>query len=276
VDTDAWEEGLSMSVTLASTILFAVTVMNVEAESLPYYDPPSPWWPSYSYAFTGGGSILREQGEKLLLMSAEPPAHGTSSVIALVNGKYGKVRDTLRSLVKERWEILKEEDNILEPILKPSPQIIRDDLDWPMLGEGLARLSENGSPLPAQEYQLTSQPYNKVARINGRSQVVIRVTDGAPRFGTDVTILQVSRTDRSREWARSSFHGIVPLPYKEVRASLGIVTSTEIALIEDVKKYMPGLAIRYFVTYGIGYDAESDKFIRAKMQEAIEQFSRAP
>jgi hypothetical protein len=74
-----------MSVTLASTLLFAVTVMNVEADALLYYDPPSPWWPSYSYAFTRGSSILREQGEKLLLMNAEPPVYGTTSVIALVN-----------------------------------------------------------------------------------------------------------------------------------------------------------------------------------------------
>ena len=58
-----------MSMTLASTILFAVTVMNVEADSLPYYNPPSPWWPSYSYAFKEGSPILREQGEKLLLMT---------------------------------------------------------------------------------------------------------------------------------------------------------------------------------------------------------------
>lgn len=265
-----------MSMTLASTILFAVTVMNVEADSLPYYDPPSPWWPSYSYAFKGGSSILREQGEKLLLMSAEPPAHGTPSAIALVNGKYQKVRDTLRGLVKDQWGILEEQDNVPEPISQPSPQVIRDDLNWPMLGEGLARLNENGFPLRTQEYQLTSQPYNKVTSINGRSQVVIRVSDSAPLFEADMTILQISRTDRAREWARSSFHGIIPLPYKEDRASLGVVTSTEIALIENLKKFIPGLAIRYFVTYSIGSDAEYGKFVRAKMQEAVDQFSRAP
>jgi hypothetical protein len=278
VDTDAWEEGLSMSMTLASTLLFAVTVMNVEADALPYYDPPSPWWPSYSYAFTRGSSILREQGEKLLVMNGEPPVYGTQSVIALVNGKYGKVRDTLRDLVKERWGILTEEDNSLRLISKPSPDIIiRDALDWPMLGEGLGRLRENGALLPISEYQLTSQPYNKVRWINGRSQVVIRVSDGAPVFDTDVTILQVSRTDWAWEWARSSFHGIMPLPWKEYRAAMGIVTSTEIALIEDLKKFMPGLTIRYLVTDGFMFvDDRYGKIIRPKMQEAIEQFSGAP
>lgn len=263
-----------MSMTLASTILFAVTVMNAEADSLPYYDPPPPWWPSYSYAFKGASSILREQGEKLLLMSSEPPAYRTPSAIVLVDGKYGKVRDALRGLVKDQWGILEEQDNVSGPIAKPSPQIIRDDLYWPILGEGLAHLSENGPPQAAQEYQLTSQQYNKVASINGHSQVVIRVSDGAPLFGSDVTILQISRSDRSSEWARSSFHGIFPLPYKEDRASLGVVTSTEIALIEDMKRYMPGLVIRYFVTYSIGSDAEYGKFVRAKMQEAVDQFNR--
>jgi hypothetical protein len=179
--------------------------------------------------------------------------------------------------VKERWGILQEDDSTRGRISQPSEQIILHDRDWPMLGEGLAHLSENGSPPPISEYQLTSQPYNKVRWINGHSQAVIRVSDGAPLFDTDVTILQVSRTDWAWEWARSSFHGIVPLPWKEYRVAMGIVTSTEIALIEDLKKFMPGIAIRYLVTDGFMYSHDRySRIIRPKMQEAIEQFSGAP
>ena len=233
-----------MSMTLVSTILFSVTLMNVEADSLPYYDPPSPWVPSYSYAFKGASSILREQGEQLLLINTESPAYGTTHVIALVTKDYRSVCEELRGLVLARWGILEEHDNETSQIPEPPPHIVRDDLYWPILGEGLLRLTDHNSRLKTQEYQLTSQPYNHVASINGHSQAVIRVSDGTGLLGSEVTILQLTRSDRSREWARSSFHGLFPLPYKEERTSMGVVTSTEIALIEGLKERFPGIAIR--------------------------------
>lgn len=272
MEADAREEDLPMSVVLASTVLLSATIMNVGADSLPYYDPPPPWWPSYSYAFKGASSILREQGETLLLMRAEPPPYRTTHVIALVSKDYGPVREQLRKQVQERWGILEEHDNETTQISDPLPQIIRDDLYWPMLGERLSLLGEDSMPQKIREYQLTSQPYNKVSSIDGHSQAVIRVSDGKPLFDSDVTILQVTRSDRSREWARSSFHGVVPLPYKEMRASLGVVTSTEISLIEDLKQYLSGLVIRYFVTYSLRSDPEYAKFVRIKMEEAVHQF----
>src|SRR5207244_2305365 len=114
-------------------------------------------------------------------------------------------------------------------------QLGGDARDWPVLGEGLAYLWGKGPAQVASEYQLTSQPYNRVESINGFSQVAIRVSDGTNLFGQKVTILQVSRSDHAREWARShSLHGLFPLPYKEDRASLGLVTNTEAAFIEDL------------------------------------------
>lgn len=95
-----------MSLSLLSAIVLSTALMNVEADSLPYLDPPSPWWPSYPYAFSGGNSILREQGERLLLRETEPSGYRTYATIALVNSEYERVRDALRELVKERWGVI--------------------------------------------------------------------------------------------------------------------------------------------------------------------------
>ena len=219
-------------------------------------------------------SILREQGEQLLLMNAESPAYRTTHVIALVSKDYRSVREELRGLVLTRWGILEEHDNATSQIQEPPPHIVRDDLYWPILGEGLMRLSEPNSFLKTQEYQLTSQPYNHVASINGHSKVVIRVSDGTGLLGSEVTILQVTRSDRSREWARSSFHGLFPLPYKEERTSMGVVTSTEIALIEGLKERFPGIAIRYFVTPSLLSDSERGSLLRTQMEDASHQFKK--
>lgn len=84
---------LPMSLSLVSAIVLSAALMNVEADSLPYLDPPSPWWPSYSYAFREEDSILREQGEKLLLNNASPRPYGISVVIVLIDAEYARVRN---------------------------------------------------------------------------------------------------------------------------------------------------------------------------------------
>jgi hypothetical protein len=62
-----------------------------------------------------------------------------------------------------------------------------------------------------REYQLTSQLYNKIESLNGFSQEVIRVSDGSTVYDQPVTILQLTRTDRSREWARrGNLRGRIP------------------------------------------------------------------
>ncbi|TKB75934.1 MAG: hypothetical protein E8D46_00875 [Nitrospira sp.] len=263
-----------MSLSLLSVIVLSTAVMNVEVDALPYLDPPSPWWPSYSYALRGGSSILREQGEKLLLNEVEPDPYGINAVIVLIDAEYDWVRNAVRGLVEARWGILDEQENITRPIkMKPATaEIIHEALHWPILGEGLVRLSDQASMKTAREYQLTSQPYNKIESLRGFSQVVIRVSDGATLFDQPVTILQVTRTDRLWEWARE-FHGLIPLPYKEERWSVGIVTSTEITLIEDLKKQMPGLSIRYFLSDSSG-DVRGSGGVREKMEEAIEQLKK--
>jgi hypothetical protein len=276
-----------MSLSLLSAMVLSTALMNVEADSLSYLDPPSPWWPSYSYAFSGGNSILREQGERLLLRETEPLGYRTYAVIALVNAEYERVRDMLRRLVTEKWGVIEEQYNAAGPIQMgpprmgpPAVNIVNENLRWPILGEGLAHLAGQRSLKAVREYQLTSQPYNQIKSLNSFSQVVMRVSDGSTLFDHPVTILQVTRTDRSREWARThDFHGIIPLPYKEEWWSVGIVTSTEITLIEEVKQHLPGASIRYFVGGSfVSEDREGQRVniipVREKMQEAIEQLKK--
>lgn len=163
----------------------------------------------------------------------------------------------------------------------PAVNIINENLRWPILGEGLAHLAGQRSLKTVREYQLTSQPYNQIESLNSFSQVVIRVSDGSVLFDQPVTILQVTRTDRSREWARThDFHGVIPLPYKEEWWSVGIVTSTEIALIEEVKQHIPGTSIRYFVAKGgfVSHSREGQRVniipVREKIEEALEQLKK--
>lgn len=263
-----------MSIIFASTVLFAATVMNANADSLPFYDPPSPWIPSYSYAFKGASSILREQGEKLLLRNGESPVYGATHVIAFVSRDFKNIRDELSGLVRERWGILEEYENDTGQIPEPPPQLVRADLSWPILGEELCRLRDNQVPIKTREYQLISRGYNDVPSINGRSQVVIRISDGRELFGAEVAILQITRSDRSREWARSSFHGLIPLPYKEERLSVGVVTSTEIALIEEIKSKFPGIMVRYFVTQSFQFHPEDGRLLRLQMEQALQQLKK--
>jgi hypothetical protein len=253
---------------LASAILIAAAVLNVEADFLPYYDPPSPWVPSYSYAFKGASSILREQGERLLLTDSDSP-HRATYVIVLINRRFDEVYSELRSLVRERWGISEEHNNARGRIPTAPGQIVRADLEWPILGEGLSFLQASESAITARECQLISQRYNNVASLNGYSQAVIRVSDGAEVFQSSVTILQLTRSDWSQEWVRSGFHGLFPLPYKEERRSLGVVTSSEIALIEELKEDHPRTTIRYFVLPG-PLDPKRGQLLQKKMQEAVD------
>jgi hypothetical protein len=148
---------LPMSLSLISAILLSTAVMNVEVDALPYLAPPSPWWPSYSYVLKGGDSILREQGEKLLMNAALSEPHKIPSVIVLVNGEYEKVRDAVRGLVEARWGIVDEHEDATGHIrMTPATREILHLEIWPTLLEGLRGISGPASTTPAREYQLTS------------------------------------------------------------------------------------------------------------------------
>lgn len=267
-----------MSTVLLSAYVLAATVMNVEAESLPRYTPP-PWWlPSYSYAFTGASSIPRELGETLVMESigenGERRAENlpASSIVVLVTAAYAKARAALLQTVATHWGILHQHDNVTGPIPKASSRLVGGAQEWPPLGNALVRIAGDGKIPQVIEEEVLTNPYNIVESIHGSSQTLIRVSDGKSMFGQDVTLIQLMRVDWAREWARSSFHGLFPLPYKEERGSLGVITSTEIRLLESLKTAMPGVVLRYFIPYvNLNVSPSEREALRAGISTAVEQ-----
>jgi len=253
-----------------------MAVLNVDAESLPYFDPLSSWWPSWSY---GDGTISREQNEKLVLIFPQSPGNTAESVIALVNQPIKHVWKDVRALVAESIGILVEYHAAKGPIPEPKrrrpPYVGEEYGPWPEVGKGLSYLGMYLSFPTPEEHELTSLPYNQIGSIKGFSELRIRVIEGTGLLDKEVTIIEMRRRDYSREWARigASVHLAIPLPYKEDRA-FTVVTDTEVRLIEQLKSRSSGLAIRYFVPYPwrIQVSNEYSAEMRASMKEAVKYF----
>jgi hypothetical protein len=258
-----------MNTVLLSTILLSTTIMNVEADSLPYRTPWSTTDPMRS------SSISQEVGEELVLRGRDEGSMVALSIVVLGNEPYTKVRAALWQLVESHWGILEDQNNLKGAIPKAPERLAGGAQRWPPLADGLAYLWGDEQVHPLDEQQLISRPYNIVKSINGSSQVLIRVSDGRALYGHDVTIIQLMRADWAREWARGGLHGIFPLPYKEERGALGVVTSTEIGLLEKLKQAMPGLVLRYFVPDpDLFVDAEKRRLFRSEVHFATTQIQK--
>ena len=74
---------------------------------------------------------------------------------------------------------------------------------------------------------------------------------------------------------RGGLHGIFPLPYKEERGAIGVVTSTEHGLLEKLKQAMPSLALRYFIPdLDLFVDAEKRRLFRSEVHSATTQIQK--
>ena len=114
-------------------------------------------------------------------------------------------------------------------------------------GQGHSVFNDLVKPVnPPNEYELISQPYNRVESHEGHSELRIRVTDGKGLLGKKVTLLQIRRRDYSKERARLHHALPIPLPYREYR-SFTIVTDTEVKIVESLKQQAPDVVARYFV-----------------------------
>lgn len=268
-----------MSFVVLSAVVLAAAVLNVDAESLQFKDPPSTsWWPShYSY----GSAIVRGQNEKVLLWETETTRGvlEATSLLTVVNHPHTEVWKALRELVAEKIGIRNEYDSAAGRIPKPEshrlPYIGAEVGWWPEVGPGLSHLGKGLSfPVP-REYELTSQPYNQLESIKGFSEVRIRVVEGKGLLGNDVTIIELRRRDYCNEWAMlgRSAHIAIPLPYKEDRA-FTLVTTTEVKLFEALKTRIPALVIRYFVPSptSIEFSDQYRATVLTKMKEATQQF----
>jgi hypothetical protein len=230
-------------------VLAGSPVLSYDATELPYFDPQGRERTALSYLSHGSGSIPRELGEKVL--TQETQALGADYLIALVSREYAVVQEQLRALVRERIGVAEEYDNSAGPIPKPKekrPSYSGVEYPaWPPLGEELSLFSDPAKEVrPPQEFQVTTQPYNRLESVEGFSEARIRVSDGKILLGKNVTILQIRRRDYSKERARFNHAMPIPLPYKEYSV-FTVVTNTEVALIESLRQRVPGLVIRYFL-----------------------------
>ncbi|MEQ1846671.1 MAG: hypothetical protein ABL983_13985 [Nitrospira sp.] len=240
-------------------IVLVAAVLNVDAASLPYYDPQGEERTSRAYARKGAGSIPRELNEKVLLQDQSSQL-STDSLVVLVNKEYSVVLEKIRILVAEKMGIAEEHDNKLGAIQKPKetrptyqgnewpPSNLGSEWPpWPPLGEGLAFLRDSVESVShPKEYQLTSKLKERLEGGRGYSAVRIRVTDGRGLLNRNVTILQVRRRDYSVDQDYSHIAGI---PLGKKKLSFLLVTDSEVALIESLKELIPGLAVRYFVSH---------------------------
>lgn len=260
---------------LAALLLAAgAPLVSLDAAELHYFDPQGSDRTSLSYLSHGSGSIPLELGEKLLTM--ETHVLGADSLIAVVNREYGSARDQIRSLVSEKYGIAEEHDTALGAIPKPKeeqppyPGLMYPY--WPPLGAGLAVFDDiaKATKIP-REYEVTSQPYNRIEELEGYSVLRIRITDGEGLLGKKVAVLQIRRHDYSKERARLHHVLPIPLPYKEYRA-FTVVTNTEVDFVESLKQRASGVVVRYWVpSHRIGEQSYREDFL-AGMAKVVSQF----
>ena len=109
-----------------------------------------------------------------------------------------------------------------------------------------------------------SRPYNRSGSKND-SNSQWRVIDCVPLFAKACSLVTVSRTDHSREWAW--MHPGIPLPFK-IDIETKLVTDTEIRLVEAFQKSQRDLKARVFVPYS-GYKTDGV----ANMMKTIRDFA---
>lgn len=261
---------------LLATLLLAAgaPLVSLDATELHYFDPQGSDRTSLSYLSHGSGSIPLELGEKLL--TKETQVLGADSLIAVVNQEFGAVRDQIHSLIFEKYGIAEEHDTTKGAIPNPKedqpPYAGVPYPYWPPLGAGLAVFDDIAkSTKKPREYEITSQPYNRIEALDGYSELRIRITDGEGLWGKKVAVLQIRRHDYSKERARLHHVLPIPLPYKEHMA-FTVVTNTEVDFVESLKQRTSGVVIRYWLpSHRIGEQSYREDFL-AGMAKVVSQF----
>lgn len=253
------------------------TVLNVAASSLLYFDPKDDERTAIAYRRHGSGSIPRKLHERIV--TVEDGHWAANSLIVMCNKDFSSVVDEVRKLVIEKIGVENEQDSSDRPIPKdPEPTTPQEHFEkgwggsWPPLGEGFRAFDKIDTRGVPREYQVTTKTYNHLKSATGRSQLRIRLTDGAGLLGKDVAILQIQRRDFSREWARDAhvFGGVIVFPWKE-DLKFFLITDTEVALVEQLGKRLPGTSLRYFVPEHREFYHKADPAILESLRQAARE-----
>jgi hypothetical protein len=261
---------------MLATVLLAVIggpLLSYDAAELHYFDPQGSDRTSLSYLSHGSGSIPLELGEKLL--TKETHVLGADSLIAVVNQEYDSARDQIRSAcIRKVWHCgarhstraNSKTEGRAASLSRPLVSLLATVGSRPCC----FRRHRESNQVP-REYEVTSQPYNRIEELEGYSVLRIRIADGEGLFGKKVAVLQIRRHDYSKERAR--FHHVlpIPLPYKEYRA-FTVVTNTEVDFVESLKQRASGVVVRYWVpSHRIGEQSYREDFW-AGMAKVVSQF----
>ena len=189
-------------------------------------------------------SIPEKADEKVVISAPWLQAHW---VIALVHSPYETTKMNLNQVLDTTLGIhsAREITTSMNVETKVHPHLPKE----PLFGDGFNDFHVIGVRAAlVREHRIETKPYNTNVRWwKSSSQSRWRIIDGMPLFGKPLSLIVVSRTDRSREWVW--MHPGIPLPFTQM-GDTKLVTDTEVSLIINLSKEVGGGAeLRYFVPY---------------------------
>jgi len=236
---------MPIKTTILATVI-AVSLVNMNAAALVFLDPKADEKEAKKHL---GSSLVRHTGERVLMYQGREMNLPAVSVLALARGPYKAWQGALRQALSQKFGIASEADVVAQAQGQAAAEeTLRQYPYGPLLGEGFVGFQALGirTQQPA-EYRIHSARYNQVEAISGYSELEVRLADGRKLFGKDCTVIVLRRTDHSREWYRHFQLGI-PLPFKHDVAE-DLVTSTEIDIVERLKREQGDGRVEYFVPY---------------------------
>ena len=188
-------------------------------------------------------------------------------VVALVNGPYEQTRIRVRDLILDSFGIASEKEIIAD--IKAATPVHPHMPKEPLFGDGFIGFRAIGIPISeGRELRIETNQYNTHVRWwESSSQSQWRIVDGSTLFGRACTMLVVSRTDHSREWAW--MHPGIPLPFT-VTGDTKLVTDKETALITTLLEGTGPPQARFFVP-PTGYRTNGVLNVMMAIRDAIKE-----
>jgi len=239
-------------------VLFNLLLIGAEGpQQTLMFCPADKVWP--------GDSIPDIADERIVLWANNIQAHW---VVVLVNLSYEQSHAQIRELVHEAFGI--ESAGELTASVQAGKPVDPGMPMEPLFGDGFGDFHAIGVPFTeTREYRIRSKPYNNQLKRKSYSEAQWRIIDGSLLFDKACTLLVVSRTDHSREWAW--MHPGIPLPFK-VTGDTKLVTDREMTLVETFVESNGYPYTRYFVPNTV-YKANGVLDLMTAIRKAAQELS---